>query len=199
MKSISVKLNSGDKLNDYKDAFIAANDRFEEYLNQVGVKGLESDVNKTYENIIKENDSEEVVNVLNKKTATYDLASQLIDAWTSENKEVTGPFKSISGITNPFVAITLFAIAQAGLNPIFYKAVGTKTGGTGTYTEFPAKSAVDSKTETEDMKVIDSPTKAGFQLSFTLTLNAHTYKTLLDFTFSSTVIKVEVVSLTAIK
>lgn len=195
IQAISEKMSTGDKATEYSARFKQSHKNFEKYLNKIGIKGLKSNVDTVLEDINKLNNPKDVIDILSKKTSTYDLASQLIDAWKNENKKITDPFKSIAKIENPFVAITLFAIAQAGLNPIFYKATGTKSGAAGKFTEFPTKATVNADTTTENMVLLDSATKRGFQLVYTLGLNKHTYKTTLDFTFSSTTIKVEVVLL----
>ena len=53
--------------------------------------------------------------LLSQKAATYDLASTLIEKWTEKTKKISPAFADyFKQVKNPFVAITLFAIAQQG-------------------------------------------------------------------------------------
>jgi len=92
----------------------------------------------------------------------------------------------------------MFAIAQHGLNPTFYKAIGTNNASAGSISEFPSNSVVDEKKSVQALKVIDSPGQAGFYIEYLLTINNHTYKTVLTFRFSKDQIRIEVSELSAI-
>lgn len=144
-------------------------------------------------------DARAMQGLLAQKSATYDLASTLIEKWTEKTKQVSPAFKAhLEKVKNPFVAITLFAIAQHGLNPNFYKAIGTNNATAGGVSEFPSNSQVNEKKSVEKLKVVDSPGQAGFYMDYNLTINGHTYKTQLTFRFSKDQIRVEVSELTAI-
>jgi hypothetical protein len=137
--------------------------------------------------------------LLSQKAATYDLASTLIEKWTEKTKQVSPAFADyLDKVKNPFIAITMFAIAQHGLNPNFYKAIGTNNATTGTISEFPSNSTVDEKKSVQNLEVIDSPGQAGFYISYLLTINSHTYKTSLVFRFSKDQIRIEVEELKSI-
>lgn len=137
--------------------------------------------------------------ILSQKAATYDLASNLIEKWTEKTKKVSPAFADyLAKVKNPFIAITMFAIAQHGLNPSFYKAIGRNDGGTGTISEFPSNSVVDETKSVQKLEVVDSPGQAGFYISYLLTINNHTYKTRLVFRFSKDQIRVEVEELSAL-
>jgi len=137
--------------------------------------------------------------LLSQKAATYDLASTLVEKWTEKTKRVSPAFADyLDKVKNPFVAITMFAIAQHGLNPNFYKAIGTNNATTGTISEFPSNSTVDEKKSVQNLKVIDSPGQAGFYITYLLTINNHTYKTTLVFRFSKDQIRIEVEELAAV-
>ena len=127
------------------------------------------------------------------KAATYDLASVLIEKWTQKTKTISPAFAAhLEQVKNPFVAITMFAVAQHGLNPDFYKAVGRNNGDTGSVSEFPSNSVVDEKKSVQQLKVVDSPGQAGFYIDYLLRMNNHTYQTTLTFRFSKDQIRIEV-------
>jgi hypothetical protein len=137
--------------------------------------------------------------LLSQKAATYDLASTLVEKWTEKTKKVSPAFADyLDKVKNPFVAITMFAIAQHGLNPNFYKAIGTNNASPGTISEFPSNSTVDEKKSVENLKVVDSPGQAGFYITYLLTINNHTYRTSLVFRFSKDQIRIEVEELAAV-
>ncbi len=138
-------------------------------------------------------DTAKLQEILSQKAATYDLASTLVEKWTEKTKKVSPAFAEyLTKVKNPFIAITLFAIAQHGLNPNFYKAVGQNNASTGTLSEFPSNSVVDEKKSISKLKVVDSPGQAGFYIEYLLTINNHTYRTTLTFRFSKDQIRVEV-------
>lgn len=144
-------------------------------------------------------DQTKVQALLSQKAATYDLASALIEKWTQKTKKVSPAFAEyLNSVKNPFIAITMFAIAQHGLNPNFYKAIGRNDGATGILSEFPSNSTVDEKKSIQNLKIIDSPGQAGFYINYLLNINNHTYRTTLVFRFSKDAIRIEVEELTAI-
>jgi len=131
--------------------------------------------------------------MLAQKAATYKLASTLIEKWTEKTKKVAPGFAAhLEKVKNPFVAITLYAIAQHGLNPNFYKVMGKDSGAIGSVAEFPSNSQVDEKKSADNLEIKDSPSAAGFQVIYLLAINKHTYKTTLAFRFASSQIRVEV-------
>ena len=144
-------------------------------------------------NLVKYNE------MLAQKAATYKLASVLIEKWTEKTKRVSPAFAAhLAAVKNPFVAITLYAIAQHGLNPTFYKVVGKDSGATGSIVEFPSNSIVDEKKSAENLEIKDSPSAAGFQVIYLLSINKHTYQTTLAFRFANSQIRVEVQRLVSV-
>jgi len=131
--------------------------------------------------------------MLAQKAATYKLASSLMEKWTDKTKKVSPAFaEHLKKVKNPFVAITLYAIAQHGLNPNFFKVVGKDSGATGSLDEFPSNSQVDETMSADSLEIKDSPSRAGFNIEYMLNINSHVYKTTLSFRFASSTIRVEV-------
>jgi hypothetical protein len=131
--------------------------------------------------------------LLARKAAAYDLASTLIEKWTETTKKVSPAFEKYLGkVKNPFVAVTLFAVAQHGLNPNFYKAIGNNNASKASIHEFPSNSTVDESKSTENLKVVDSPSEAGFSIEYDLTINNNKYHTILSFRFAKSEIRIEV-------
>lgn len=138
-------------------------------------------------------DTNKIQALMTQKSATYDLASTLIEKWTEKTKKISPAFAAhLEQVKNPFIAITMFAIAQHGLNPDFYKAVGRNNGSTGAVSEFPSNSVVDEKKSIQQLKIVDSPGQAGFYVEYLLRINNHTYQTTLTFRFSKDQIRIEV-------
>lgn len=192
--NLNAKLEGKDTVKQVETSFIGSHDKFEKYLKDLKIPGISSNVNSAYVNAIKKANTKTIdyVNVLVKKTATYDLASELIDAWLNENKQINDAFMKISKVKNPFIALTLFAIAQHGSNPTFFKVIGSNTAKLGTMTEFPSNSSIKEVPETQNMTIKDSPERAGFLVTYLLDINGHKYNTTLSFGFSEKQIKVEV-------
>lgn len=173
-------------------------------MNITKVEGNSKDFVKKIEDKNKINnkgklDTVKMQGLLSQKAATYDLASILIEKWTEKTKRISPAFaEHLNKVKNPFVAITMFAIAQHGLNPNFYKAIGKNDGSKGIISEFPTNSVVDEKKSIQQLKIVDSPGQAGFYIDYVLTINNHSYKTLLVFRFSKDQIRIEVEELSAI-
>jgi len=198
-----------DQLRDSVDTatiFRQAYTRFVNNLKDLGIEKVEGEsadfVNKIEAKNRKDNNGEldtaKLQGILSQKAATYDLASTLIEKWTEDTKQISPAFAEyLTEVKNPFVAITLFAIAQHGLNPNFYKAIGRNDGGTGTISEFPSNSVVDEKNSVDKLAIKDSAGQAGFYVEYFLNINTHVYKTTLTFRFSKDQIRVEVEELEA--
>ncbi len=156
-----------------------------DFVKQVELKNKQDNGGKLNVNKVQE--------LLAQKAATYDLASTLIEKWTQKTKTISPAFAAhLEQVKNPFVAITMFAIAQHGLNPDFYKVIGRNNGETGSISEFPSNSIVDEKKSVQQLKVVDSPGQAGFYIEYLLRMNNHTYQTTLTFRFSKDQIRIEV-------
>lgn len=137
--------------------------------------------------------------LLAQKSAAYSLASTLMEKWADKTKQISPAFaEHLNKVKNPFVAITLYAIAQHGLNPTFFKVVGRDNATRGAVDEFPSNSQINENTSTKTLQVLDSPGQAGFQVRYTLGINNHQYNTILVFRFASSQIRVEVQRLTKV-
>lgn len=203
-KKVSTSLG---KSVDTATVFQQAYTRFVNNLKSLDIDKVEGDSRSFLRSIEAKNkqenkgklDAAKVQALLSQKAATYDLASTLIEKWTEKTKKISPAFADyLNKVKNPFVAITMFAIAQHGLNPNFFKAIGTNNATKGTISEFPSNSVVDEKKSVQNLKVVDSPGQAGFYISYLLTINNHTYKTTLVFRFSKDQIRVEVEELAAV-
>lgn len=192
---------------DTATTFQQAYTRFVNNLKSLKIKKIEGDSRSFLKSIETRNkqdnkgklDAGKVQALLSQKAATYDLASTLVEKWTEKTKRVSPAFADyLDKVKNPFVAITMFAIAQHGLNPNFYKAIGKNDASTGTISEFPSNSTVDEKKSVQNIKVVDSPGQAGFYITYLLTINNHTYRTSLVFRFSKDQIRIEVEELSAV-
>jgi len=186
---------------DTATVFQQAYTRFVNNLKAMNIQKVEGDSKNFIKSVEAKNkkdnggklDVAKIQTLLSQKAATYDLASILIEKWTEKTKKVSPAFaEHLVKVKNPFIAITMFAIAQHGLNPNFYKAIGTNNATPGSISEFPSNSVVDEKKSIQKLKVIDSPGQAGFYIEYLLNINNHTYKTTLVFRFSRDQIRVEV-------
>jgi hypothetical protein len=196
--SVSKKLG---KSIDTVTTFQQAYTRFVNNLKGMKIQKVEGDSKSFLKSIENKNKQEyggklnqtKMQELLSQKAATYDLASSLIEKWTEKTKKISPAFADhLKAVKNPFVAITLFAIAQHGLNPNFFKAIGTNNATTGTISEFPSNSVVDEKKSIQQLKIVDSPGQAGFYIEYLLSINDHTYRTTLTFRFSKDQIRIEV-------
>jgi hypothetical protein len=121
----------------------------------------------------------------------------IIDRWTDKNAKISPAYKKIQEISNPFVALTAFAIAEAGLSPSFYKVIGSSKSLMGHADYFDAKAEVDIDSSSTKMTLVDSPKQAGFLLSYVTKLGKKNYSTKLVFRFSGSEIRIEVQELKA--
>lgn len=180
----------------YSDGFKQAYTDFAKYLNSVGIQSVKSAGADAFTKAIlssKKLGSEGgPQKVLIKKAECYTRAVELIQKWSDSNKQIAKPFERIGGLKNPFLAITMFAIAQHGANPDFFKVHGSNNGMLGTVEIFPAKSKVDEKSMVQTVTIKDSPDASGFEVNYNMSLNNVNYKTTLSFRFSTTQFRVEV-------
>lgn len=206
-KAVSAISDKLGKSVDTAGTFQQAYSRFVKNLKALNIEKVEGDsrdfVKKVEEKNKQDNkgklDQAKMQELLSQKAATYDLASVLIEKWTEKTKKLSPAFEDyLKKVKNPFIAITMFAIAQHGLNPNFYKAIGTNNATTGNISEFPSNSVVDEKKSVQKLKVVDSPGQAGFYIEYLLNINNHTYKTTLVFRFSKDQIRVEVEELSQV-
>lgn len=178
-----------------EQAFVNSRGNFLKNLAKYKVQVTAQDSNKLAKEVQDKN--EESIRFLSMKTSAYELASLIVERWTDKNAKISPAYKKIQEVSNPFVALTAFAIAGAGVSPNFWKVIGSAKNLTGHADFFDAKAVVDIDTKTSKIALIDSPTQAGFYLSYTTLLGAKRYSTKLVFRFSGSEIRIEVQELKA--
>jgi len=178
----------------YIQGFKQAYSEFVSYVQDMGIKIESKGVNQFIASIKSKGEKSKsgVQNILIKKAECYTRAIELIKKWSDKNKAIAKPFKKLGSVDNPLLAITMFAIAQHGANPDFFKVHGSDSGKTGTLEVFPAKSKVDKDSIVQSLKIKDSEGSAGFYASYNMKLNNVLYKTTLTFRFSDSSFRVEV-------
>lgn len=191
IKILKTKLNQEDSTKKVKDNFIKSRNTFVANIKKQNVE-VEAKNNESFIKEIEKN-NDDPVSVLSKKTSTYELASVIMKKWTDKNAEISPAYKKIQDISNPFVALTAFAIAEAGISPSFWKVIGNSTDiKKGEAHFFDSKASIDIDSKTSKIKLIDSPTQSGFLLSYTTILGKDKYSTKLVFRFSGSEIRIEV-------
>ena len=196
LPSIDKKVLSNKNIKAYSDGFEEAYTQFKTFIGRIGIKNIRSAGAKEFVKVImagkgaaKEGGP---AKILIKKAECYTRAIELIQKWSDKNKAIAKPFKRLGAIDNPLLAITMFAIAQHGANPDFFKVHGSSTELTGTLELFPAKSKVDSKSMIQSVAIVDSENAAGFNVEYDMKLNNVSYTTKLAFRFSQSAFRVEV-------
>ena len=192
---LNKKLLGQSQTKSYVEGFKQAYSEFVKYIQGMGIKIKSDGADNFVKNIMKGKASKKqsgVQNVLIKKAECYTRAIELIEKWSDKNKEIANPFKKLGTIDNPLLAITMFAIAQHGANPDFFKVHGSDSGLFGTVELFPAKSKVDKTSIVQSLTIKDSEDAAGFYVSYNMKLNNVMYKTTLAFRFSDSSFRVEV-------
>jgi hypothetical protein len=198
LDSISIikkSLTSEESSKKIEDTFVNSRNTFISNIKKYKVE-IEAEDSKTFVKEIKEK-SKDYIKALSMKTSTYELASLIIGKWTDKNAKISPAYKKIQDITNPFVALTAFAIAEAGISPSFYKVIGSAKSLMGHADYFSAKAEVDIDSTSSKMKLVDSAGNAGFILDYVTILGNKKYDTKLAFVFSNTSIKIEVQELKA--
>jgi hypothetical protein len=175
--------------------FVKSRNEFLKDIAKYKVQVSAEDSTKLAKEVQKEN--EEAIRVMSMKTSAYELASLIIDKWTDKNAKISPAYKKIQEISNPFVALTAFAIAEAGISPSFWKVIGSAKKLIGHADFFDAKATIDIDTKTSKITLVDSPTQAGFYLAYTTLLGNKRYSTKLVFRFSGSEIRIEVQELKA--
>jgi hypothetical protein len=188
---IKKQIGGADSLKKTQDTFVKARKEFLQNVAKYKVEVAAEDSTKFAKAVASEN--EEPVSVLSKKQAAYELAMVIMSRWADKNAKISPAYKKIQAISNPFAALTAFAIAQAGVSPSFWKAVGSARNLAGGHADFfDAKMAVDIDTKTSKIQLIDSVKQAGFYLAYTTLMGKKRYSTKLVFRFSGSEIRIEV-------
>lgn len=194
-KQIKSKLQNADSADKVQKSFVKSRDKFIQDIKKYKIEIKAENSSQFYKDIKKDN--EDFVKVASMKTSTYELASLIMDRWTDKNAKISPAYKKIQEITNPFVALTAFAIAEAGLSPSFYKVIGSSKSLIGHVDYFDSKSEIDIDSSSTKMTLIDSPNQSGFYLAYVTKLGNKNYSTKLVFRFSGSEIRIEVQELKA--
>jgi len=195
------KVLSSKNIKAYSEGFEQAYTEFKTFISSIGIKNIQSAGAKEFVKMIMSGKGAAKeggpAKILIKKAECYTRAIELIQKWSDKNKAIAKPFKRLGAVDNPLLAITMFAIAQHGANPDFFKVHGSNTDLTGTLELFPAKSKVDNKSMVQSVAIVDSENAAGFNVEYQMKLNNITYSTVLTFRFSQSQFRVEVQELEA--
>lgn len=127
------------------------------------------------------------------KIATYDFFVDIFTNWTKNTKKLKQYFQDIAEVSNPFVAVTLYAIGEAGLAPMFTKLMADH------WDDFSHDYEIDASTTAQKVRILDNPANAGFDAKFQLDFGVKKYQTKLSFRFSSATIRIEVQNLEKIQ
>ena len=190
IQTIKNKMNQGDSTAKIKKNFATSRAKFIQDLQKYKIEVTAEDSNKFSQAIQKEN--QDAVSVMTKKIAAYELASLIIERWADKNNTISPAYKKIQAMSNPFVALTAYAIAEAGVSPSFWKAVGKEKGLMGHADFFDANAVVDIDSKTSKIVLADSVKQSGFMLKYTTLLGTKRYATVLAFRFSGAEIRIEV-------
>lgn len=196
LPSLDKKVLSSKNIKAYSDGFEQAYTEFKTFIRSIGIKNVQSAGAAEFVKMIMSGKGAAKeggpAKILIKKAECYTRAIELIQKWSDKNKAIAKPFKRLGAVDNPLLAITMFAIAQHGANPDFFKVHGSNAGLTGTLELFPAKSKVDNESMVQSVAIIDSENAAGFNVEYRMKLNNITYSTVLTFRFSQAQFRVEV-------
>jgi hypothetical protein len=192
VKKIRKDLNSENKVKKSEKDFIESRNKFIKYLEDLKVE-VASDTSESFlKKINTDNDDESATKMLSAKIAVYSTAILIIDKWLDKENKVSPAFKKITKIANPFVALTAYAIAEAGISPNFWKVIGSATRDIGHAEFFNAAAEVTVDSSTSPITLYDSSTAAGFELRYTTSVGNQNYKTTLTFRFANSELRIEV-------
>ncbi len=189
IKQVQVLISPDAVVDNLKAGFLKSRRGFIKYLNSLDVKVTAKNSEQLFQQISTTKDP---VNIITKKTQAYDLASAIMNQWIKRdigNKA----YAKILKLTNPFAALTAFAVAETGINPGFWKFIGSEKGVEGYGHWFDPMAKVDIVVK-DNMPIIlnDSIDYAGFELDYNTKIGKDVYKTKLSFRFSDSQIRIEV-------
>jgi hypothetical protein len=171
--------------------FVNSRNQFLLQIKELNVE-VSSKKSATFAAEIEKTVKDDSTKVFSMKAATYELASLVINKWKTDVENISPAYKKISTTTNPFVALTAYAIAEAGISPSFWKVIGSERGIDGHASYFDSNDVVDIDTKTMPIVLIDSPGQAGFYLKYITLVGSKKYQTILTFRFASDTIRIEV-------
>jgi hypothetical protein len=89
----------------------------------------------------------------------------------------------IANYENPLAALTAFGVSLSGFNPTFYKVVANDDGTMGHIDTFNGRDTLEMLNDS--VEIIDSPSKAGYQILYKTKMGEKLYQTTLDVRFKS--------------
>ena len=179
--------------------FVKSRNEFIDNIQKYGVKVGGIDSRAVLKGIYQEVKKKDPLEVVSKKTATYELATLIMSKWANRRGQTSDAYAKIASVKNPFAALTAFAIASAGISPSFWKMIGKDQEVIGEAHWFDNKTDVVIKTsKTSNITLVDSYDAAGFNLEYTTLLGSDRYDTKLVFRFADTAIRIEVQRLVAL-
>jgi len=192
------KQSAGDNIQDLEKKFIQARKNFLGALRASNVDIKTVTKSETLFSEMQTKLKQDAPTYIVQKTATYDFFTNIFNDWSNKTKGSLKPhFQTLSKVANPFVAITMFAIAEAGISPPFLKAIGSERSAEGAHIDsFDHDYVISNTTSAKEVAIADSPTAAGFDAKFTMDFKTKKYSIKLSFRFSGTEIRVEVQELT---
>lgn len=194
------KQSAGDNIQDLEKKFIQARRNF---LGALRASNVDIETVTKSETLFSEMQTklkQDAPTYIVQKTATYDFFTNIFNDWSNKTKGSLKPhFQTLSKVANPFVAITMFAIAEAGISPPFLKAIGSERSAEGAHIDsFDHDYTISNTTSAKEVVIADSPTAAGFDAKFAMDFKTKKYSIKLSFRFSGTEIRVEVQELTKV-
>jgi hypothetical protein len=146
-----------------KDMFVASRENFIKALKKSNVLVKEVTNSNDLVDVMQEKLEGTKFDIyLVQKISTYDFFVDIFDSWNVATKKLKPYFKKMSAVSNPFVALTMFCIAEAGISPMFTKLKADH------WDDFTHDYVIDAKKSAENVKVSDSPTAGGFDAIFNI-------------------------------
>jgi hypothetical protein len=194
------KKSAGDDIKSIRKRFLTARQAFIQALGQSNVDVKSATKSEELFKKMQQELEDDAPTYLVQKAATYDFFTNIFNDWTNKTKGSLKPhFQAISKVSNPFVALTMFAIAEAGISPPFIKAIGSEQSADGAHMDsFDHNYVINDKLSAKEVIISDSAKAAGFDAKFVMDFKTKKYSIKLSFRFSGTEIRIEVQELTKI-
>jgi len=147
-------------------------------------------------------DVSKVSDIFLKKAGCYDAASKLLDGYQIKaSLALPKAFKSIvDEEKNVFLALTAYAVSQGGISPTFFKLIGKESSSQEAEVKKFPSDGVLKLVPGGEVQIDDSPTNAGFNVTFICQIQSKTgvqdkYQVVLSFSYAGTQFKIEVFEL----
>lgn len=128
------------------------------------------------------NKNKQLYNLIKKNVGLRSMI-EFFDNFDKISKKLASKNPVIAKYKNPLAALTAFGVSLSGFNPTFYKVVASKKGSMGHIDEFKGRDTLEMLDDT--VEIIDSPSKAGYQILYKSKMGKKTYQTTLDVRFKS--------------